>query len=1299
MATIVLSAAGMALGGSIGGSLLGLSMATIGRAAGATLGRVIDQRILGAGSEPVEVGRVERFRLTGASEGVAVGQVYGRMRVGGQVIWATRFLETATTSGGGKGAGPQPTTTEYSYSVSLAVALCEAEITRVGRVWADGVEIATDTLNMRVYKGGQNQAPDPKMVAVEGADKVPAYRGLAYVVLEDLSLDQFGNRVPQFTFEVMRPSETGEPAQTADVARQVQGVCIIPGTGEYSLATSPAYLETGYAERQAINVNTPAGGTDFMASMDALAEELPECSSGLLVVSWFGSDLRCGDCEIAPKVEQKDADAEGMPWVVSSLTRDDAARVPLRDNRPVYGGTPTDASVVQSLSDLRARGLRPVFYPFILMEQMPENGLPNPWGEGDQAVLPWRGRITLSDAPGRDGSPDQSMQAVDQVNAFMGTAQPNDFVIEGTSVVYSGPQEWRYRRFILHYAYLCAAAGGVSAFCIGSEMRGLTQIRGPGNSFPGVDALRVLAGEVRAILGPETIITYAADWSEYHGYQPVGTGDKYFHLDPLWADPNIDVIGIDNYMPLSDWRDKEDHADAEWKSIYNLDYLQSNVAGGEGYDWFYHSPEARDAQIRTPIEDGNGEPWVWRYKDLIGWWSHHHHNRIDGTRVATPTEWTPESKPFWFTEFGCAAINKGTNQPNKFLDPKSSESQLPYYSDGMRDDFMQMQYLRAIYGHFAEKENNPVSAVYGASMLDLSRLHVWAWDARPFPFFPANATLWTDGDNYARGHWLNGRSTSRTLASVIAEICTRAGVTDFDVTEVYGVVRGFSVSDNGTARAALQPLLIAFGVEAVERNGALVFKNRTGRTDFVLDTQELAFDPEKQTDLSQIRAPAAEIAGRVQVGYLDADGDYEAIVAETIHPDDSSLTVTRSEFPIALTRAEGARIVDRWTHEARVAKESVSFALPPSKADVDTGDTVSIQNSLYRVDRIEESGIRLAEGTRVVPEVYRMAERFEEGASLSPINPPTPVEMLFMDLPLLTGDEAPQSPYVAATSRPWPGTIGLHSSPTDSNYLLQAVIKNRAVMGQTLSPLVSGRLGLWDRQAGIDVKLVAGNLSAAASEDVLLGANMLAIGDGTAAGWEVIQFADAEPTALRTYRIGRLLRGQAGSDAKIPDVWPAGSFVVLMNGTPEQITVPTMSRGSPRHYRYGPLKRPLNDPSYRHEVHLFEGVGYRPYRVSHLRATPVSAGQRFSWVRRTRIDGDQWGAGDVPLGEESERYLIEVRESGAVRRSETVSATDWVYDDALRQLDVGAADYVVSVSQISARFGPGPAKTVQVSGT
>ena len=154
MATILLSAAGAALGSSIGGSVLGISASVLGRAAGATLGRVIDAQILGAGSPAVETGKIDRFRLTGASEGAPIATVHGRTRIAGQVIWSSRFQETASVSGGGGKGGPsQPRTTSYSYSVSLAVALAHGEITRVGRIWADGNEVSRADLNLRFYPG------------------------------------------------------------------------------------------------------------------------------------------------------------------------------------------------------------------------------------------------------------------------------------------------------------------------------------------------------------------------------------------------------------------------------------------------------------------------------------------------------------------------------------------------------------------------------------------------------------------------------------------------------------------------------------------------------------------------------------------------------------------------------------------------------------------------------------------------------------------------------------------------------------------------------------------------------------------------------------------------------------------------------------------------------------------------------------------------------------------------------------------------------------------------------------------
>ena len=155
MATMLLSAAGAAVGSHIGGSFLGLSTATIGRAIGASLGRAIDQSLMGGGSATIEQGRIERFRLSSAGEGAPLAQVYGRTRLAGHVIWASPFYEHQSTSaqGGGSGKGsprPQPQVNSYYYTVSLALALCEGEIITIGRIWANGQEISAYDLNMRV---------------------------------------------------------------------------------------------------------------------------------------------------------------------------------------------------------------------------------------------------------------------------------------------------------------------------------------------------------------------------------------------------------------------------------------------------------------------------------------------------------------------------------------------------------------------------------------------------------------------------------------------------------------------------------------------------------------------------------------------------------------------------------------------------------------------------------------------------------------------------------------------------------------------------------------------------------------------------------------------------------------------------------------------------------------------------------------------------------------------------------------------------------------------------------------------
>lgn len=1296
MATLLLSAAGAAVGAGFGGTVLGLSGAVIGRAIGATIGRAIDQRVLGAGSEPVDVGRIERLRLTGAGEGAAIGQIWGRMRVAGQVIWATNFVETVRRRRTGKGA-PKPKVNEYSYSVSLAIALCEGEILRVGRIWADGNEISAQDLNLRVYTGSETQLPDPLLEAIEGSGKAPAYRGLAYVVIEDLELTPYGNRVPQFSFEVVRAAQgpAVDPSETLD--QVVRGVALIPGTGEYGLALTPVHYAEGLGRNRTANVHSPSGKTDFATSLDQLTDELPNAGAVSLVVSWFGDDLRCSSCTIRPKVEQTQLDGVGMPWRAGGITRAAALEVPTVAGASIYGGTPSDASVIEAIHAMRDAGKDVMFYPFILMDQIAGNVLPDPWSSAvTQPALPWRGRVTLSTAPGRPGTPDRSAAAEAEVAAFFGAAQPADFAVSGATVTYSGPNEWSFRRFILHYAHLCAAAGGVESFCIGSEMRALTQIRGAGDVFPTVMALKTLAADVRSILGPATKISYAADWSEYFGYH--ADGNVYFHLDPLWADPNIDFIGIDNYMPLSDWRDGEDHADAAFGSIYSPDYLRANIAGGEGYDWYYDGPEGALAQRRLPIiDDAYGEAWVFRYKDIRSWWSNLHHERVSGVRAISPTAWVPQSKPIRFTEYGCAAVDKGTNQPNKFVDVKSSESGLPAWSNGRRDDLIQMQYLLTMGAYWTQAANNPTSTVYSGPMVDMDHAYAWAWDARPFPEFPGQTDVWTDGDNYARGHWLNGRATNQPLSSVLSEICQRSGIEEIDVRSLFGLVRGYQQSDLATTRSTLQPLMLAFGFDAFEREGQLVFRTRDAKIQASIVADDLAVSPDIEGRIEATRLAETETAGTIRLGFVDAQSSYEVRAVETRYPDEEALTVSQTDLPLALTRLEGLTAVERWMTEARVARDTIRLALPKSRLAIGAGDVIGYDGRRFRVDRVEQAEGQVLEAVRVEPGVYLPSDRIEDTITVREFTAPVPVVPIFLDLPLLTGEEVPHAPHVAVAAEPWPGTVAVWSSAEDAGYEINRLVAASAVIGVTEAPMTEHRPGLWDYGPPLRVKLVGGELASASELSVLNGANAMAIGDGSGANWEVFQFKDAQLVAPDTYELSGRLRGQLGTDGVMPATWPVGSTVVLLDLAVAQIDLAASARGLARYYRVGSAARGYDDPNVILRVEAFDGIGLRPYPVAHLRASILAGDVTCTWTRRTRIDGDSWQSAEVPLAETVEAYRIRIIQAATILAEYVVSLPTFTYTTAMQSGDGVTGPFQIAVAQLSESFGPGPFRGIDIA--
>lgn len=1307
MATLVLTAVASTLTASAP-----LWVQTAAAIAATAVGSFIDNKLFGPGPITQEGPRLDNLQVQASTEGAPIPEVAGRVRIAGQIIWATKFREVATTTtqgggGGGKGfggGGGSVTQTTYAYFANFAVGLCEGPIDRVGRIWADGKPMDLSGVTFRVYRGTSTQSLDPLIEGVEGSGNAPAYRGTAYVVFDNLALEKFGNRLPQLAFEVFRrvSSSAGDGVET-----MIRAVTMIPGAGERVYDTRVQKRDLGGGATAPENDSAGRNQPDWSTALDDLKASLPNVDTVFLVVGWFGDDLRCGSCTIRPKVEVADKVTTPDAWTVHGLSRSGALVMSLNAGKPAYGGTPSDDTVVRAVRDLKARGYAVCFYPFLFMDVPAGNALPNPYGGTGQPAYPWRGRVTCHPAPGQPGTVDKTSAATAQVAAFFGTVAASQIAVSvnaatnAVTTTYTGPAEWSFRRCILHYARLCAAinavdAGAVDAFLIGTEMRALCAVRDSATNFPAVARFVTLAADVKGIVGASVKVSYAADWSDYNGYRPAdGTNDVFFHLDPLWGSSNIDFVGIDWYAPLSDWRDGSGHLDrlAGAPSIYDLAYLRSNVEGGEFYSWFYASDTARNNQTRTAITDGaHGKPWVFRTKDLRNWWLNQHINRPGGTESGGPTAWVPQSKPIWFCEWGVPSIDKGTNQPNVFYDPKSSESFFPYFSKGNRDDLVQRKGLEALIGYWTPASgNNPVSGVYGGRMIET--IAAWTWDARPYPAWPGRMDLWSDGDLYPLGHWLNGKVGLADLAALVAERCQRVGFTNYDVTALVGVVTGYLRDRPMSPRAEIEALAAAFSFDAVETDGVIRFVPRGRATVASLGPADLA-TPDQGEELLLTRGQETELPAEVAVSFTDAIDEYKAGAVSANRLAGWSERKAERRLALVMDQVQAQAIADRALVEAWIERETARFALPPSRIALDPGDVVNLivggQTRAFRLTRVMDRAYRECEAVRTEGAIYAPPL---PGVTPPVISAPTvygAAVLRMMDLPLLREADDGHSPYAAATASPWAGVV-LMDSPTGTNFLVDTNLTVRGTIGETIQPLPGGPTAVWDEGSVLEVKLYDGELASATPEGALSGTvNALAIGAPDGA-WEIVQFANATLTGTRTYRLTKLLRGRLGTEHAIRPTLAIGAPVVLLDGAIEKIDGRISERGANRFYRYGPASLAASDPSWQQLTFAARAAGLMPWSPVHVTGSRSAGDLAIRWTRRTRFGG-VWADGvDVPLNEETERYEVDILNGVTVVRTLSLTAPQATYTAAQQTADFGAPQpsITVRVFQISATVGRG----------
>ncbi len=532
------------------------------------------------------------------------------------------------------------------------------------------------------------------------------------------------------------------------------GVHLLPATRRVHLRHDPLQrraarrggLGAACADEHVLRAGRLEDGL-FLRDGSVAGRSIPECTTVSLVCAWFFNSEDASACNIYPSTNyllgEIRADRRRCivadHWRVSGLTEQDYPGIIPLPALPgttnfVYGGTPSDPSIVRCIQDLKARGFQVVFYPFLL-----GHGLGLPLARADHLFAR---RFERGDQRRRRLSrigDDRPTSRRDKVNLTVG---------------YSGePFDWTYRRMILHYANLCVVAGGVNLFVIGSELRGLETIRGPGWTqagttdgsgkaiwdYPFVAGLIALADDVRSVFdgagltknlsGLENLVTYSADWSSWMGWQHPGENGQWPHLDQLWAHANIDLVVFDNYLPLSDWTTGGGGLDVvNWSApapsgswppstdtmnglglsgmptIYSIALPQGEHRGRAIFQLVLqrrgrnrgqrprserlgaHGVAAagdRLAQARNPYYPNQQ---ILANKQFRWWWNNTHqavYDDGDGRLVAARRRKPSGSRSRNRSSSSSMAfrpVDKATNQPNVFFDAKSTESATPFWS-------------------------------------------------------------------------------------------------------------------------------------------------------------------------------------------------------------------------------------------------------------------------------------------------------------------------------------------------------------------------------------------------------------------------------------------------------------------------------------------------------------------------------------------------------------------------------------------------------------------------------------------
>jgi hypothetical protein len=538
------------------------------------------------------------------------------------------------------------------------------------------------------------------------------------------------------------------------------------------------------------------------------------------------------------------------------------------------------------------------------------------------------------------------------------------------------------------------------------------------------------------------------------------------------------------------------------------------------------------------------------------------------------------------------------------------------------------------------------------------------------------------------------------VADIIRDECAEAGLdpSQFDVSTITEQVHGYTITNPASARAAIQPLMAAFAIDATEEDGEIKFFNRADKTSI----ETIAFDElgcvedgsEPGDPMPLTRANVTELSRSVTVSYINRDFDYQTSTEEARRQVSEATADQNVELAIAMSSDQAATAAHRILYDGHNDRNRRSMKLSRKYAAYSAGDVLTVEYprgtlSDWRWVQVTDTGALIeVEAVPADAELYAQTAiggTGYEGQEVAPLA--AQLRQVLLDIPILRDQDNDAGIYTAIDSVAFVRAEGeLFVGDDDSSLLSRGTVSASAPIGFAETVPAAWSFNLVDETNLFTVNLGDDEFSNITRDQLLSGTeNVWAL--GAPGRWEIGKSRLGNNLGNGRYTLSSHLRGLFGTEQHTGTHLAGDTFVLLR---PVGMLRPSMGvgdLGQDKSYRVVAKGRSLDSAA--STVYANSGEGLRPLSPVNLRRAFASRDLQVD--RRSRLSMNN-STGAVPLGESAESWQWDFFTSGAFTTLIGSATTSTAVITAAQQTAIGVtptATAYVRVRQISDSVGLG----------